>query len=399
MYGNYSLKKIILTIMYAAVLVWLILLGFEWGSTYFENQKQAAYEEVPFELKLKTEPKDVIYSEAYETASGDEVVKYAYLTDEVSPILGEDVTKRTPVSQTVVLDTFKNEEGKSMEKLKTTFLSKPQMYQDGGKWRQIEYATTTAEVFSMSGVIPHIKRRELAEKIIPGESVFAAVSTFYPDANTETTSVDGQVLCARGQPDPDLAYADAVGDSCTSRTPNDSSVQVVVGDGVIETTPGISWEAKIWRGFFLFDTSSLGTSATISSATLSLYLASSGYTIAGLVNIYSSNPGVNTLITGTDYNTVGTTQFATSIGFGSLTGSAYNAFSLNSSGLTNISKTSISKFSARVDNDYNSTSPGYDTTNQLFFASADTTGTSQDPKLEVTYTVPSTFSMGQWFPF
>ena len=396
-----KIPKILLTLLYGVVLVWVLLLGYEWGKTYFVNQQKTAYKEVPFEFKLKAKPEDVIYSQAYKTPSGIDEVKYAYLTEEVLPIPNEDISRRTPASQTEVLEKYKDENGKPMEKLHTTFVSKPQFYQNSGTWRQIEYATTTAEVFSMSGAIPSIQRRELAERIIPGDTVFGATSTFYPNANVETTSVDGFAICSYiGGVSAATSWSNArSGTGCNSKTADDTSATSTLQAAL--NTGGPNWVATIERFLFLFDTSSLGSGATISSATVGLYVtAKSSGAQSAAVNIYSSAPASNTGLVAADYDTTGTTAYASNIAITSITTSAYNTFTLNSTGIAAISKTSITKFSLKEAlYDADGTTPTTGLNETLSAGMADTGGTSYDPKLDVTYTLPGGFSVGNWFPF
>ena len=409
MYSKHTIIKISLYTVYSVILVGVILLGFEWGSTYVENQQQASYEDVPFELKLKSVPEDVLYSEAFKTASGTDIVKYAYLAGDVSPILDEDISRRTPVSQTAVLETFKDEAGKDMEKLKTTFISSPQMYQDKGVWRQIEYATTTPEVFAMSGAIPHIKRRELAEKILPGESVFAVTSTFYPDPNTESTSVDGHASQEEFGTDNLsffgaclVAWSNAQPGTGTASADNITGITVESTSGTFFNSPDYECTVAIYRAVILFDTASLPDTATISAATFSLYVTGkSNFDNDGndTLNIVSSTPAANTAVVNGDYDSLGTTLYASAADITSVTTSAYNVFTLNSTGRDAITKTSATKFGIREGHDINNDTVTPGTGNQVTFSAAETSGTSQDPKLEVTYTVASTFSMGNWFPF
>ena len=380
--------------------MWLILLGFEWGSTYTENQQQAGYEEVPFELKLKSAPHDVLYSEAFKTPAGADVVRYAYLAGDVSPILDEDISRRTPVSQTVVLETFKDNAGKDVEKLKTVFLSKPQMYQDGEGWRQIEYATTTPEVFAMSGAIPYIKRRELAEKILPGDSAFALTSTFYPNPHAETSSVDGSVEAIGNSFGCDFTAFDQAHTAGTGA--NDDIGVNMFAYSTYTDNGDCTDDATISRAFILFDTSGLTAGATISSAVLSIYVTTK-YT--GVNDTYdtlvvdATTPSSNTTIQAGDFaNVAGVAQSNTVVDLTSLTTGTYSNFTLNSTGLGNISKTGISKYGIREGHDFYFQLPGSSPTGAAI-SSADTSGTSQDPKLEVTYTVAATFSVGNWFPF
>jgi RHS repeat-associated protein len=156
----------------------------------------------------------------------------------------------------------------------------------------------------------------------------------------------------------------------------------------------------IYRGFFLFDTSAIGTD-TVSSATISIY----GYgkndespTVSPDINIYSSNPAsTNNVVTG-DHDQVGTTTMSSSISYSSWSTSGYNNFALNSTGIANINKTGISKFGTANDN--------YDTANRISSGAADPsyvantrhniqgyfadqTGTTQDPELIVETSAPN----------
>lgn len=400
MYNKHTIIKISLYTVYAVVLVGLILFGFEWGSTYVENQKQARYDDVPFELKLKSGPEDVLYSEAFKTASGTDVVKYAYLAGEVSPILDEDISRRTPVSQTVVLETFKDEGGNDMETLKTVFLSKPQLYQDKGVWRQIEYATTTPEVFALSGAISHIKRRELAEKILPGESVFAVTSTFYPDPDTETTSVDGEVT-AIGSSFTTLDDALLNARDETFGIAQDSATTIDTYTNGFEAGSG-SYSANIARSFFLFDTSALTAGAVISSATFSTYV----YAVDNndddgndYIGLYTGTPASNTALASGDYDAVGSTlQSDATTDISGITAGAF-PITLNATGRGNISKTGVTKFTLREGHDLLGGGLCNGCFSGIYVNAAESIGTSEDPKLEVTYTLPAIFSVGSWFPF
>jgi len=152
-----------------------------------------------------------------------------------------------------------------------------------------------------------------------------------------------------------------------------------------------------WRGLvriiFLFDTSALGASASISAATLSLYgLDKQDFlSIAPDLNIYTSTPASNTVLANADYAQVGSTaQCDSPVSYAGWTNSAYNDFSLNATGRGNISKTDISKFGARNANyDVAAVAPTWSSGSLFCYfqvASSDTAGTTQDPKLVVTYT-------------
>jgi hypothetical protein len=151
----------------------------------------------------------------------------------------------------------------------------------------------------------------------------------------------------------------------------------------------------------LFNTSSLGAGATIDSATLSLYGQSKvdPLLITHDLNIYSSAPASNTALVSADYSTFGSTAFSTAITYAGWSTTAYNVFSLNASGITNINKTGVSKFGARNANyDVAAIAPTWASgqINVTICYSADETGTSNDPKLVVTYTAPSSLPQSRF---
>jgi hypothetical protein len=380
-----NFTTISLTTLTAFLVVWVALVSFDWVEEYLASRQSPAYDELPFEFKLKAKPEEVIYSEAYTTVDGREIVKYAYLVGEVGPQLNEDLTRRTPNSYTEVVEKYEDEEGRPMEKLKTTFLSKPSFYEKDGKWKQIEYATTTPEVFAMSGAIPYVKRRELAERIIPGRSAFATVSTFYPQPNVETVSVDGHVIATGG------VWATVRGAAAGTSVVDSGTTQAALSNTFMQV--------DIYRVFLLFDTASLPDADTILSATLSVYataIQNGDNDGDDTINVVTSNPASNTGLVIGDFDQLGTTLQAPAIDITSITTSAYNVFTLNSTGLGNISKTGVTKFGLREGHDLIDSATTL--ISSMTCSSADNTGTSQDPKLDVTHEA-SVFSFGMWFPF
>lgn len=222
-------------------------------------------------------------------------------------------------------------------------------------------------------------------------SIGNTTDTFYPDANTETTSVDGTV------------YFDGYGSSnwsaltgaSTGQGAYDSatSAPVYVGGYI---TPSF-W---LYRGFFLFDTSSIPDTDTIDSATFSVWPSSKAETQTTLTNksirLVSSSPASNTAIATTDFGSVGSTALATDKTTASISTGSYTSFSLNSTGLSNISKTGVSKFALRHTADINSEAPQQtnpDKYDGIWVYSADQTGTTNDPKLVVVHSAAaSTFT-------
>jgi len=203
-----------------------------------------------------------------------------------------------------------------------------------------------------------------------------ATYTFNPDAHAETTSVDGYVGNA-----PASSNFATVRGAATGTTANDSSSSAQVPE---VTSSGGAF--NIYRAFALFDTSSLGDSDVIASATISFMHSSSAKSNspAGAIVITSSNPASNTALATGDYDAFGTTEFSR-VNIATIPGlDQYIDFSLNSSGKSNISKTGVSKFCLMISYDFDNSDPGANSnlsTKGIYFA--DQTGTSSDPKLVV----------------
>ena len=152
--------------------------------------------------------------------------------------------------------------------------------------------------------------------------------------------------------------------------------------------------ADLERSIICWDTSALGASVEISSAIISLW--DRGVKNIGLgndnIHICASTPASTSSLAASDYANLGTTSFA-SLDVASHTSNAYNDFTLNASGLANISKTGISKFGVRLGWDLNNSFTGVWAANDatfILYGAADIAGTTNDPTLVVTYSAPTT---------
>lgn len=212
--------------------------------------------------------------------------------------------------------------------------------------------------------------------------------TVYPDASPTSTSFDGYAYNPATGTGLGQAWATAIAGAGAG-----SSDTATVGEiGFLADTVLNQWR-YIYRAIFLFDTHTLTASATISAAVMSLFGASKQDPGSRLPtwDIYTSTPASNTSIANGDFAQCGSTsQTGSAMTQASWSASAYNDFTFNSTGRGNVSKTSISKFSLRNANyDVAASAPtwasGEFTFNQYNFA--DNTGTANDPKLVVTYTI------------
>ena len=159
------------------------------------------------------------------------------------------------------------------------------------------------------------------------------------------------------------------------------------------TTTSNQWE-RLGKSIFLFDTSSLTASATISDAVLSLYGFSKGDESSNTPNldIYAATPAnTNTLANG-DFTQVGAvSQTGSPITYANFSTAGYNDFTFDATGRGNISKTGISKFGARNANyDVAATAPTWGSNKTMLINVYFADNASNKPKLVITYTVPST---------
>ena len=239
------------------------------------------------------------------------------------------------------------------------------------------------------------KKIELTD--MPGDREKAVIhfttTTFYPDANPETTSVDGRVSRNTGSNDSWSTLRGA--STATSVDDSTASMYWVQLNGYSST----GWQ-DLSRSVYLFDTSALTSGATISSATMSVYCSAKNddsNTHNQTIEVVQSNPASNTSLATGDWNTATRwtmTRQATGIAHGSITASAYNDFAFNGTGLGNISKTAVSKFGVVISGDADNTEPTKDAAHQTLYTGyfSEQTGTSNDPKLAVTYTTTTTYN-------
>lgn len=205
-----------------------------------------------------------------------------------------------------------------------------------------------------------------------------ATATFNPNANPETTSVDGYAARVATE-----IWATIRAGAGTTADDLGTSLFCQYSTG---TAP--NWSA-FYRTFTLFDTSSLGASAVISSAVQSFYTVTDG-NFAVSLRLVTTTPASNTAIVAADFSQQGTVAQATDRTTASMTLNAYNDWTLNATGLGNISKTGITKFGLRVvgDADNVEPTPGDGLTSNM--REHQSTDAANKPKLVVTYTVPAT---------
>ncbi|NTW31491.1 MAG: hypothetical protein HGB12_02505 [Bacteroidetes bacterium] len=215
-----------------------------------------------------------------------------------------------------------------------------------------------------------------------------ATSTFYPDAHTESASTDACV----GRFSVNETWA-------TIRDGNGTTADVDLANSEIinvADATGTNWK-HMRRAIYLFDTSTLPDDCSISNSTFSLFGSSKYDYYTESASLVSSNPSTNTAIIASDYGTFGTTKFANDIAISAFSTSGYNDWSMNSSGLSSISKTGVTKLGVRTANEINTdTHPSSGTNGQgsrIEGYYSEQTGTDYDPKLVVNYTTSTPASV------
>lgn len=204
--------------------------------------------------------------------------------------------------------------------------------------------------------------------------------TAYPDASTGATTVDGRV------------YRQGVSESfATLRAGAGTNVDATgSGDDVyLESTSSSNVYTSLQRSIQTFNTAALTAQSVLNSAVLSLFGQGKANGLGSLdLHVAGSTPAANNTLVAADYSQVQTTSFG-SVAYASFSIVAYNDITLNSTGVAAISKTSITKFSEQISADIlNSASWSSAAISSLQWASADTAGTTNDPKLVVTYYKP-----------
>ena len=247
------------------------------------------------------------------------------------------------------------------------------------RWKAIQAALDRAMLkwaMTWPSVTPSVRVRQ---------TILGTVTTAYPDAGSPgTNTVDGNT--AHGSDDSTWATVrGGVGTGAGGTQVSGLIMQLGTG-----TT--VNWDT-ISRAHYGFDFSAVTDTDNKDSATLSIYGASKSNGNSGSpdVNIYSSAPASNTSLVAGDFDGYGTTAFATAITYANFSTTAYNVFTLNASGLAQISLTATaSNFGLRsASYDAANSEPTrngnslYDNMQANFADAADTTN---DPKLELTHT-------------
>lgn len=251
--------------------------------------------------------------------------------------------------------------------------------------KRFELPLTALEIAGEASVYP----KQLIRK--PSDFVYHPflsflTSTTNPDADPESTSVDGWVRYDTTGVSWNTAITAADGHAISDA----AGSETIASSYYVAGTQA----AQVYRGFFLFDTAALTSGAVISAAVFSAHIlpATNIYDgdndANGFTTLVSSTPASNTGLATADYDQVGSTKLSSDLDTTNAVHNQYNDYTLNATGIAAISKTGVSKFAVREGHDLNNDAPADGTSNYFNIYMSD--NGSNKPKLVVTYTLVAT---------
>ena len=213
--------------------------------------------------------------------------------------------------------------------------------------------------------------------------------TVYPDAHPETNSYSGNMRNDNVNTSTTTLWNDV-----RSGTGNLYVVDSELRIGYPEHYYDVDiYRLTMYKSWLTFDTSAL-SNATVTAAVISLY----GYakyngspSITLEQHIVSNTQASNNDLVNSDWGTSGAVSFSSKT-YANFSVTSYNDYTLDSNGIANLVLGGVSKFGWRDYNDLvNSVITFSGNKNDSVVAqSSFYSGTTQDPKLVVTYTLPAT---------
>jgi len=247
------------------------------------------------------------------------------------------------------------------ERISSTTLklySGEQFYKEGNMWYQIDYATTTTELF-IDAQITYVEKF----RYLLGFIKTAIADTLYPSNDNS------------------ICYEDATYETMHDATNGENVILggVPCGAGGAEELFTSYSTGSLYRSLLYFDTSVIGAGNQVDTASLSIKRAEASGTATS--NIYGSTATGITASNG-DFSSCGSTGFSTAVA--PWTNGTYQEFVFNATGEAFINTTGSTMFCHRFVGDAEShDAPG--ATNYIGINASETTGTGSDPYLVVTY--------------
>lgn len=210
---------------------------------------------------------------------------------------------------------------------------------DGTREFKFREDPKAALVQMLRHVIEVKQEKHDSSRIIPGK-IGSTTSTFYPNASPESTSVDGRAEESTAT----SSWATLIGGAGDGADDSAAQENVVIwGDN------GTSY-TKLTRAAYLFDTSAIPDTDTISAATMSvqIYAKAIAGTPTPTYNVYASNPASNTAVVAGDFDSFGSTAYSDApVTYASISIVVFTNWALNATGIAAIDKAGITKLAVR----------------------------------------------------
>lgn len=235
-------------------------------------------------------------------------------------------------------------------------------------------------VWDANNKMAHIKLRL---SVVDGEMRFTKIlpidfleNAVYPVKTDATTSY------YVGAGDGAVGYSNATWSTCRGAATGSFNFDTATTTSVLATTG-----YEIDRMFLPTDTSGITDTDTIDSASLKLYTTGKVDANSDSLYVLPTSQASSSALENTDYGSITFTDYGHAA-LSTFSNSAYNTINLNATGLSAISKTGITYIGVTMGRDFNNTAPTGN--NNLNVAMSETSGTSQDPYLEVVTSPSST---------
>lgn len=271
-------------------------------------------------------------------------------------------------------------DGKNFNTNKLTLIGDSNL--DGKEWytylKSFKAWDSVGNTIEIVARISFVNGKAILKKTIPLEFLKTAIGRVFTDTTTSFYAGDGDGALVRAG----SSWSDATGGTSATSINNDASVYININrysTGAVTLT----------RGMFPIDTSTIPDTDTISSANFYFSTAAGGASAdsTALALCEASQTSTSSL-EANDFDNIGTTKLADNIEYSSITGGGTFNFALNATGLALINKTGYTKLAVTTELDRARTDPGTPAStklNYVEFKFSNSTGTTYDPYLSVTY--------------
>lgn len=236
----------------------------------------------------------------------------------------------------------------------------------------------------------HVWDTVIANPLVPTWNLGFDTLTAYPEPNPTPALVAGWARLYRQNKDE--SWATMVAGVTGNTQDRVSSLNRVVNIGSSAT---LNQWAGLARAIFCYDTSPIGAAGGIPlSGSADLYFGSKvdALGITPDIDLYTASPANVTSVVAADWSNIGSTSCTGSaLSYAALSTGSYSSFTLNATGLANINPTGVTSFGFRnASYDTAIVAPAWTSLLESYITAylPNQTGTSQDPRLVVTFSAP-----------